>query len=155
MVKVDISQITEQIGGIQSFTVVASAQDIGEEDPWFQGSVSVSGQIANVGTGFRLAGNITATANFECSRCLKPFEQSVKFQFEEDFDAESEYTDDWIDIAEPIRAALIFQEPMQPLCIAECKGLCVHCGVDRNLVDCDCDKKQIDPRLAALSQLLE
>lgn len=151
----DISQIIEHIGGIQAFSVVVSAQDIGEPDPWVQGDISVSGRIVNVGTIFRLFGNVTGKAAFECSRCLKVFEQAVDFQFEEDLDSALGYPDDWIDIAEPIRAALIFQEPMQPLCREDCKGLCLFCGADRNQVDCDCGKQKIDPRLAALGRLLE
>ena len=156
MVRVDISQIIEHVGGIQPFSVVVTSQDIGENEPWVQDNISVSGQIVNVGTVFRLTGAITANANLECCRCLKVFERAVNFEFEEEFDVLAfGYPDDWIDIAEPIRAALIFQEPMQPLCNDDCKGLCPHCGADRNLTDCSCDKKIIDPRLASLQQLLE
>ena len=156
MVKVDISQIIEHIGSVQPFSILVNAQDIGEPNPWTEGDISVSGQIANIGTAFRLTGNVKAKAMFDCCRCLKPVEHTVDFQFEEDFDSAAfGYPDDWINIAEAIRAALIFQEPMQPLCSENCKGLCFHCGVDRNLVDCDCDTKEIDPRLAALSRLLE
>jgi uncharacterized protein len=153
---VDISQIIDNIGGIQPFSVVVNAEEIGEADLWIQGDILVSGQICNVGTLFRLTGILTAKATLECSRCLKVFEQPVNLQFEEDLDAALFiYPNDWIDIAEALRTALIFQEPMKPLCSKDCKGLCVHCGVDRNQVDCDCDKKKIDPRLAVLGRLLE
>ena len=156
MVRVDISQIIEHVGGIQPFSVVVNAQELGESDLWVQGNILVSGQIVHVGVDFRLTGNVTAKATFECCRCLKVFEQPVNFLFEEDYDVLMfGHLDDWIDIAEPIRAALIFQEPMQPLCSVDCKGLCLHCGVDRNQVECDCDKNEIDPRLAALGRLLE
>ena len=40
-------------------------------------------------------------------------------------------------------------------CREDCKGICPHCGADRNEVDCDCEKKQIDPRFAALRALLD
>ena len=60
-----------------------------------------------------------------------------------------------LDIAETIRAALIFYEPMQPLCGEDCKGLCFHCGADRNQKECQCEQKVIDPRLAGLGRLLE
>ena len=156
MVRVDISQIIDHVGGIQPFSVVVASQDIGENEPWVQEDISVSGQIVNVGTVFRLTGTITANAKLECCRCLKVFERAVSFEFEEEFDVLAfGYPDDWIDIAEPIRAALIFQEPMQPFCNDDCKGLCPHCGADRNRTDCGCDKKIIDPRLASLQQLLE
>ncbi len=65
------------------------------------------------------------------------------------------YADESLDISESIRAALIFQEPMQPLCREDCKGLCPHCGTDRNQTDCDCEKQRIDPRLASLKRLLK
>ena len=156
MVRVDISQIIDHVGGIQPFSVVVASQDIGENEPWVQEDISVSGQIVNVGTVFRLTGTITANADLECCRCLRAFERAVSFEFEEEFDVLAfGYPDDWVDIAEPIRAALIFQEPMQPLCNDDCKGLCPYCGADRNQTDCGCNKEVIDPRLASLQQLLE
>ena len=156
MVRVDISQIIDHVGGIQPFSVVVASQDIGENAPWVQDNISVSGQIVNVGTIFRLNGTISANANLECCRCLNVFERAVSFEFEEEFDGLAfGYPDDWIDIAEPIRAALIFQEPMQPLCNDDCKGLCPHCGADRNRIDCGCDTETFDPRLASLQRLLE
>ena len=39
--------------------------------------------------------------------------------------------------------------------LTDMKSFCPHCGADRNEVDCDCDKKQIDPRFAALRALLD
>lgn len=156
MVRVDISQIIDHIGAIQPFSVVVSAQDVGEPDSWIEGAMTVSGQIINVGETFRLSATIEAKAEFECSRCLKVFVQTVRFQFEEDFDQVLfDKLNDFIDIAEPIRAALVFQEPMQPLCSEKCKGLCPHCGGDRNMIECECEKRTVDPRLASLSRLLE
>lgn len=156
MVKVDVSQIIDHIGSIQPFSVDVTSMEIGEPEPWVQGNIAVSGQITNVGTVYRLTGNVTVKAAFECSRCLKPLEQTLTFQFEEDFDAATlGYGKDTIDIAEPIRTALIFQEPMQPLCSVDCKGLCFACGANRNLFDCGCDSKKLDPRLAALARLLD
>ena len=40
------------------------------------------------------------------------------------------------------------------LCREDCKGLCSRCGKNLNLGPCDC-RKEPDPRLAALAQLLE
>jgi len=39
------------------------------------------------------------------------------------------------------------------LCSDECAGLCQGCGSDLNFEQCKC-KKEIDPRLAVLGQLL-
>ncbi len=156
MVKVDISQIIEHVGGIQPFSVVVTPREIGENEPWVEGDISVTGQIVNVGTVFRLTGFVLAQATLECSRCLNVFEQTVRFSFEDEFEAAMfGYADESLDISESIRAALIFQEPMQPLCREDCKGLCPHCGTDRNQTDCDCEKQRIDPRLASLKRLLK
>ena len=40
------------------------------------------------------------------------------------------------------------------LCSPDCKGLCPGCGADLNREPCRC-KKEVDPRLAKLAQLLE
>ncbi|NMC33300.1 MAG: DUF177 domain-containing protein [Veillonellaceae bacterium] len=155
MVTVDISQIIEHPGGIQPFSVVVKPQEIGESESWVEGDISVTGQIVNAGSVFRLTGVISAKATLECSRCLNVFGQTVKFPFEEDLEvAMFGYPDEELDISESIRAALIFQEPMQPLCREDCKGLCPHCGCDRNQTECDCEKQSTDPRLAALKRLL-
>lgn len=44
---------------------------------------------------------------------------------------------------------------MTYLCKEDCKGLCPHCGADRNVTECDCESRQIDPRFAALRALLD
>ena len=44
--------------------------------------------------------------------------------------------------------------PTKILCSEDCKGLCPKCGVNLNLGKCSC-KKEIDPRLAALKELLD
>lgn len=52
-------------------------------------------------------------------------------------------------------AALCWEEfmlalPLRPLCRPDCKGLCPHCGVNRNEGDCQCAADTGDPRLAVL-----
>jgi uncharacterized protein len=41
--------------------------------------------------------------------------------------------------------------PGRTLCQPDCKGLCPHCGINRNLATCECAEKPVDPRLAALA----
>jgi len=40
------------------------------------------------------------------------------------------------------------------LCKPDCKGLCCRCGKNLNRESCTC-QKELDPRFAALKQLLE
>ena len=44
--------------------------------------------------------------------------------------------------------------PSKMLCKPDCKGLCYKCGKNLNFGDCDC-KKDVDPRMEALLQLLD
>ncbi len=55
-------------------------------------------------------------------------------------------------------AALAWEEfllalPMKPLCDPGCKGLCPHCGVNRNTTSCSCGSDASDPRMAPLRGL--
>ena len=43
--------------------------------------------------------------------------------------------------------------PIKMLCKEDCKGLCQGCGKNLNYEKCECEK-EVDPRLAALSDLL-
>jgi uncharacterized protein len=42
--------------------------------------------------------------------------------------------------------------PLKPLCRETCQGLCPQCGANRNRVTCDCQREEVDPRLAPLLQ---
>lgn len=43
--------------------------------------------------------------------------------------------------------------PFNPLCKADCKGLCPHCGANLNSAPCSCHEDDADPRLAKLRGL--
>lgn len=45
--------------------------------------------------------------------------------------------------------------PMKHLCKEDCKGICFKCGKNLNEGKCECPEKEIDPRLAALAELLK
>ena len=152
----DVSQILAHVGDNQPFSLVVDAAAIGETSPWFGGDITISGEIVNLGNAFRFNARISGQATLECGRCLTVFEQPIDFFLEEELETEEiDPVSGVVDIAETIRTALIFHEPMQPLCKEECKGLCFHCGADRNQHECKCDQQAIDPRLAGLSRFLE
>ncbi|HEY8120273.1 MAG TPA: DUF177 domain-containing protein [Myxococcota bacterium] len=43
--------------------------------------------------------------------------------------------------------------PVQPVCRESCKGLCPHCGVDRNVESCNCAESRPDSPFAVLGKL--
>ena len=116
-------------------------------------------------------GVISAKAEIECTRCLEPFEKDLEIPFKasfvtpEHFTEEKEaelneadldvsvYEDDKIDLSELVREQIILNLPEQFFCSEDCKGLCDKCGANRNLIDCKCIEKEIDPRWAALKNL--
>jgi uncharacterized protein len=110
----------------------------------------------------------------ECSRCLEPFVAPVHVEFEEVFfqqvdvvtgrrleDEDEERdpdafligTDHSIDIREAVRQYTEMAAAMQPLCRADCPGLCPQCGQDLSVTTCDCDRAPADVRWAALAAL--
>ena len=85
-----------------------------------------------------------------CSRCLTETAHHYRLTYEEVVDdIES------LDLAEIMRQELTVAAPSQVLCKRDCKGLCPICGEDRNLVECDCQRTECDPRLSRLKQLFE
>jgi uncharacterized protein len=53
------------------------------------------------------------------------------------------YAEQVIDLAEMIRDKLLLSIPLQPHCMLGCKGLCPSCGVNRNIVSCQCAEEKL------------
>lgn len=74
-----------------------------------------------------------------CSRCLKDLEidlsKHLKFNYMLDKNQE------FLNIDEDIREALILDYPVKPLCKPECLGLCPYCGKNLNEGPCNCKKE--------------
>ena len=76
--------------------------------------------------------------------------------------ANEENEDEWVfplegdsaDLDEIIRTVFVLNLDSKLLCKEDCKGLCHRCGTNLNHGPCTC-QKELDPRFAALKQLLE
>jgi uncharacterized protein len=98
----------------------------------------------------------------ECYRCLDMVAREVEIEIEElygyhSYDS-SEFTvgdDAILDLSPLLRAEVFIDTSHRVLCKDECKGLCAECGANLNEGECDCEKDNIDPRMAALKKLLE
>ena len=60
-----------------------------------------------------------------------------------------------LDLERFIREGIILDLPQKLLCGADCKGLCFKCGRNLNQSECSCDRRDIDPRLAVLSEFFD
>ncbi|TCO78998.1 YceD family protein [Marinisporobacter balticus] len=112
-----------------------------------------------------IKGIVESMAEYSCCRCLKKFQQKIIGEVHEKLIKEhspkaevDEYfliKNNMIDISEIMENTLILSLPMKIICDENCKGLCLVCGKNLNEQACDCEKDEIDPRLAKLKDLLQ
>ena len=138
-------------------------ENLSGSDITFEGPVHIKGRAENIGGQVEISARVTAKISTHCARCMKDIFEDVDFEFTERIagkGAEPEDGDDVIlldgsevDMSDLALSNFITVSPMKYLCKEDCKGLCPHCGADRNLTDCGCDNETIDPRLDVLNNL--
>jgi uncharacterized protein len=52
-----------------------------------------------------------------------------------------------------VREQVLLALPMHAVCRDDCRGLCDLCGKNLNEGNCGCDRRQVDPRMAALKDI--
>ena len=144
------------------FQLDLSGLDFNGERP-FQEPVRVSGCVRNRADALILTGAAETMLSLSCDRCLKPFRQELRVPVEcllaEELEDEENdeivlLKDGEADLDEVFSTAVILAMDSKHVCSDDCKGLCPRCGADLNQGPCGC-KPEIDPRLAALAQLLD
>jgi uncharacterized protein len=150
------------------------AYQINEQSPDMAAG-PVEGEVVLLRTdaGVLAIANLRSTVQIACSRCLALARLQVELSIEEEYyptvdvetgmvlpppvEATPFLIDDHhiLDLREAVRQQLVLAEPMKPLCREDCAGLCPTCGADLNAGPCRCPAPDVDPRWAALSQLLE
>lgn len=153
------------------FSLEPSELELEQENVKLIDYVKTIGELTKGIARVETQGQISAKAEMECTRCLQPFEKDFEIPFKASFIAPEHFTeekeaelnesdldvsvyeDDKIDLTELVREQIILNLPEQIFCRNDCKGLCAKCGENRNLIDCKCEEKEIDPRWAALREL--
>lgn len=122
-----------------------------------------TGIIRNSAGVLTLTGTIKADMVCICDRC------SVEFRCERDIPLDVRLAADlsdeddpdvfplegnWLDLSDVLETCFILNSDTKFLCKEDCAGLCSKCGKNLNDGPCGC-KKEIDPRLAVLGQLLD
>lgn len=107
----------------------------------------------------------SGTTPAQCSHCLDDIEDftlstsfTELYAFDERDNTESELAvpdEGLLDLSPLIKDFLLLDQPINPICKPDCKGLCPTCGINRNHENCEHDEESIDPRLAKLKDLLE
>ena len=126
----------------------------------FNGPVTARGTVKNT------AGVLELTADVEADmtvRCGKPVRRRSTPRYTATLQADAEDGDsddvfplegDMADVSDVLETCFILNTDQRFLCRDDCKGLCPTCGKDLNDGPCGCGK-EIDPRMAALGQLLD
>lgn len=170
MMKINVANLADRPGEEIpfKFTTTAGEIDAIADTYSFEGDIVVRGVYVHTGRCYRFTGQISCTKSFVCDRCLEPSSLQQVHDFNEEFQRGSEpvsggekakivnyFDGDVIDLSPVVRDVLLSDQPLNNICNADCRGLCLKCGANLNHGDCGCDRTVIDPRLAALQQLLK
>lgn len=125
--------------------------------------VNVKGEFLNRAGIVTLTYTASFTLRLNCDRCLESFErefcnsseQILVTRLSTDNDEYLLVDNYKLDLNELCLSDILLNLPSKLLCSRDCKGLCSKCGANLNQTDCLCVKKEIDPRLAVLGELLK
>lgn len=130
----------------------------------FKAPLDVTASASNRASLVDLALNVRFDYVRSCDRCCEEFTRKMDLNFTHRLaqTLESDSNDDYIEtpdfnleLDEVVISDVLLSLPPKNLCKSDCKGLCQQCGQNLNFGDCGCDKRQIDPRLEILKQLMD
>ena len=161
-----LSQIIDRPGASVSFSVSVDLSDLcyGISYPVSE-PVLAEGNVRNTAGVLVMQGSIATTIHGICDRCASEFHRKVEFPIDvvlvTKLESE-ENEDEWVfplegdsaDLDDIVRTVFVLNLDSKLLCKEDCKGLCPQCGKNLNDGPCNC-RKELDPRFAALKQLLE
>ncbi len=127
--------------------------------------VHAEGSVRNTAGVLVMTGAVSTCIHGICDRCADEFQREVSFPMDvvlvREFSSEDDEDEgvfslvgDSADLEEIVRTVFVLNLDSKLLCREDCKGLCPRCGKNLNLGPCGC-RKEPDPRLAALAQLLD
>ena len=163
--RLGLSQIIDRPGESVSFSEVVDLSDLqyGTCFPVTE-PVKASGTVRNTAGVLVMKGLITTCIHGVCDRCAAAFDREMELPIDAVLVTElanEENEDEWVftlegdsaDLDEIVRTIFVLNMDSKLLCSEDCKGMCCRCGKNLNEGPCSCEK-EIDPRLAALKQLL-
>ena len=127
--------------------------------------VCAEGVVRNTAGVLVMTGAVKTRLHGVCDRCADNFTRDVDIALNVVLVTElasEENEDEWVfplegdsaDLEDIIRTVFVLNLDSKLLCTEDCKGICGGCGRNLNREACNC-QKELDPRFAALKQLLE
>ena len=161
-----LSKIIDNPGASVTFSTSVDLSDLcyGVSYPVSE-PVMAEGTVRNTAGVLVMTGHITTCIHGTCDRCANPFDRDIYFPIDVVLVTEmanEENEDEWVfplegdsaDLDDIVRTVFVLNLDSKLLCKEDCKGLCHRCGKNLNNGPCNC-QKELDPRFAALKQLLE
>lgn len=163
--KLNLTHIAQEPGAVLPFDFELDLSQVewNGQRPFANG-VHVTGRVRNMAGAMVLNVKLSSVLSLVCDRCARPFEREKTVEYEtllafelangESGDIVLLDGDGGLVLDELMEEVFLLEMDTKNLCDQDCKGLCSGCGADLNREPCRC-KKEIDPRLAKLAQLLE
>ena len=161
-----LSKIIDCPGASVPFSASVDLRDLryGVSNPVSE-PVLASGTVRNTAGVLVMTGEITTCIHGICDRCASAFDREIHFPINVVLVTEmanEENEDEWVfplegdsaDLDDIVRTVFVLNLDSKLLCKEDCKGICQRCGKNLNDGPCSC-QKELDPRFAALKQLLE
>ena len=161
-----LSKIMDTPGATVPFSTSVDLSDLqyGTSFPVTE-PVTAEGQVRNTAGVLVMTGSIQTTIHGTCDRCATEFDRAMEFPLDVVLVTElanEENEDEWVfplegdsaDLDDIVRTVFVLNLDSKLLCKEDCQGLCCRCGKNLNDGPCSC-QKELDPRFAALKQLLE
>ena len=161
-----LSKIIETPGASVPFSTSVDLSDLcyGVSYPVTE-PVLAEGMVRNTAGVLVMTGSVRTCLHGTCDRCASEFDREIDFPIDvvlvEELSNE-ENEDEWVfplegdsaDLDDIVRTVFVLNLDSKLLCKEDCQGLCCRCGKNLNDGPCSC-QKELDPRFAALKQLLE
>ena len=161
-----LAKIIDNPGASVSFSTSVDLSDLryGVSQPVTE-PVRAEGTVRNTAGVLVMTGEITTCIHGTCDRCAEDFDREIDLPIDVVLVTElanEENEDEWVfplvgdsaDLEDIVRTVFVLNMDSKLLCKEDCAGLCHRCGKNLNDGPCNC-QKELDPRFAALKQLLE
>ena len=161
-----LSKLIDSPGASVSFSTSVDLSDLcyGVSYPVSE-PVLAQGTVRNTAGVLMMTGDINTCIHGTCDRCATAFDREINLPINVVLVTEmanEENEDEWVfplegdsaDLDDIVRTVFVLNLDSKLLCKEDCQGICFRCGKNLNDGPCNC-QKELDPRFAALKQLLD
>lgn len=159
--KIDISKVLSKKNYSEETNFIVECKELSKLYSIVE-PIQFQGIIKNNNDSIGVSGKAKGIIEINCSRCLGLIKYVIDVDIDEIISNNTDNRDeeiifinkDQIDLSQVIENDILFSIPVKVLCDENCKGLCQHCGVNKNISHCNCGDYKVDPRLEKLKDML-